>query len=713
MNQKPDSNLCFGQRGSHVPQSDDIPIRFPRRRFLQASALGLAGTRLSGFGPISQKAEQAAPKSVPDSNPPTPGPLLPDPKSMGNIQYINPNPPEFKLPEYPGEYYDALVPATLDLSERARLAVHAMTSMTNPNLEYEVYFPVAHMAQPPAMYVSQSDLDSWGKFRESTTLMRIICGSKENLHVDRTWMEVQIKSQGSDGIIYSPTTGRDWTMYSGVMPEGGATASENPTKQYCLLSFGTARSLAAMCMWAQMDPDGPWEEAARKLARGYAALMINKGADKSFLFSAWTYPGRPVQKLARSIMEESIYTAGNEAWVAQYLVMYDRALHDPNASKLAERIMNFNIFERQVNEPDGRFHESPEVGDGPAKGQYAHFHNHATNIIASIYVHLQTGNQGLLDQAIKSYEYGKRKGDPLVGFFPEVCSDYKQIGSRPCETCATADMVVAALMLAKLGHDRCWDEADRWVRNQLAENQLTQVDWLSDGHLDDSRSKVPAGFFDPKHCTTDRVGERTLGVFAGWSGPNDWVSQEDWLGDNKENILVTVQNCCMASGTRAMFATWRDMLSYEQGRLKVNLLFNRASKWADIDSYIPYLGRVELRIKEPVELEVRLPEWVKTGEAQCEVDGQKRNLGHEGRYAQIGKLRQGETVAVSFPISERTERRTIEGSDYTFVLRGNDVVAVDPVGKYLPLYQRNHYRTGQPLYQKVQRFVSSQQFAWW
>jgi hypothetical protein len=223
-------------------------------------------------------------------------------------------------------------------------------------------------------------------------------------------------------------------MYSEVMPEGGATPSENPPNQCCLPRFGTARSLVAMCMWAQLDPGGPWTEAARRLAHGYAALVTNSGADKTYLFSAWMYPGRPVRKLAPNIMEDSIYTVGTEAWVAKCLVMYDRALHDPAASQLAERVINFNIFDRQVNEPDGRFNESPEVGDGPAKRQYAHFHTHATNIIASIYVLLQTGNQGLLDRAIKSYEYGKRKGEPLVGFFPEVCSDYKRIGSRPCET---------------------------------------------------------------------------------------------------------------------------------------------------------------------------------------------------------------------------------------------------------------------------------------
>jgi len=325
---------------------------------------------------------------------------------------------------------------------------------------------------------------------------------------------------------------------------------------------------------------------------------------------------------------------------------------------------------------------------------------------------MQTGNKAVLDRAVKSYEYGKSEGDPTVGFFPMVTYD-KYIGAQTAETCQVADMVVAATMLAKLGHDRCWDDADRWVRNQLAENQLTQTSWLTEGSLDYSRSKVPTDFFKSKQRTTDRVAERSLGGFAGWPSANDWVSAEDWWGGNKQNILYTIMNCCTASGSRAICAVWRDMLGYDQGTLKVNLLFNRASKWADIDSYVPYTGRVDVKIKEPLDLQIRIPEWVNPTEAKCVLDGNARELTYDGRYARVGKVKRGQTVALTFPISERTEKRKIEGIDYTFVIRGNDVVHVDPPGKYHPLYQRNDYRTGKPRLQKVTRFISSQEFPWW
>lgn len=56
------------------------------------------------------------------------------------------------------------------------------------------------------------------------------------------------------------------------------------------------------------------------------------------------------------------------------------------------------------------------------------------------------------------------------------------------------------------------------------------------------------------------------------------------------------------------------MLEYDAGKLSVNLLLNRASPWADVDSYIPFEGQADVRIKQACELQVHIPEWVKS---QC------------------------------------------------------------------------------------------------
>jgi hypothetical protein len=56
----------------------------------------------------------------------------PDWRPGDPIGYINPTIPDFAMPPYEGQRYEAVVPDTLDLAERARLAVNALTEMTDP-----------------------------------------------------------------------------------------------------------------------------------------------------------------------------------------------------------------------------------------------------------------------------------------------------------------------------------------------------------------------------------------------------------------------------------------------------------------------------------------------------------------------------------------------------------------------------------------------------
>ena len=126
----------------------------------------------------------------------------------------------------------------------------------------------------------------------------------------------------------------------------------------------------------------------------------------------------------------------------------------------------------------------------------------------------------------------------------------------------------------------------------------------------------------------------------------------------------------------------------------------------DIDSHIPYRGRVDIRIKQNQRLEVRIPEWIRPDELRVEINGRPSRMDFSNRYAVLGNVRKRDEIVLRFPISERTEKRTIEGFDYAFVVRGNDVVSVDPPGKYLPLYQRGHYRGSETLWREVTRFVA-------
>ena len=634
--------------------------------------------------------------------------VVPDPTPQEPLQYINPDIPTFKSPEYPGERYEALVPATLDLAERCALAINYLTETLNPNCGYIPYSFADHLAEPPALYQHNQGIMIFGKFLQPLPLLRIASGSEQNLDIEVKMLKVLLHMQGPDGLIYWSIAGRPWEKW--LWDDAAQGLGEEAQIAY-LDGFGNGRLLSALCYYARKDPDGPWREAARRLAEGFKRSLIVEG-DAAYRYAKATVAGRPVVKPEEKPLGQS---AAENAWMALGLFRYDQAFGDPESLELAHKIA------RYIMRPSTKFFAEDGQFIAAPPNEWPHFHTHTMDMLVALCVSERTGDKDLLDRALKGYEYGIRAGEGTLGFFPECVhvSGPEPNGKHPygymtSENCEVADMVSVGIMLSRLGVDK-WDDVDRWVRNQFAENQLTWTNWITDGHMDLSDRKIPAerlGMFQHEGWfTTDRVNERTLGGFSGWPGANDWVGQP-----TNPSIGLTIMNCCCGNGSRTLHHIWRETIDYKDGKLKVNLLFNRASRWADIDSYIPYTGRVDVRAKQKLDLEVRIPDWTSLEQVQCTVDGKPRPIGFEGRYAQIGKLKKGQTAILSFPISERTETvkvpdaRNHLGSEYTLVIRGNTVVSIDPQGKYCPFYQRGHYRTGNPLYKKVERFVSDEDY---
>ena len=265
---------------------------------------------------------------------------------------------------------------------------------------------------------------------------------------------------------------------------------------------------------------------------------------------------------------------------------------------------------------------------------------------------------------VSDYDIVETPGAGLVGFFPEWTSSPEW---QTCETDQVVDMIYIALRLSAAGVGDYWDDADRWIRNQFAENQLVETDWIAKF----TEKGLPAK--TSVTVNTDRVPARARGGFA--TNP----SANDWAGRPMQAIMM---GCCTVYGANGLFWIWEHILHHDNGRLRVNLLLNRTSRWADVESYIPYHGRAEVKIKKPVELSVRIPEWAKPSETRCQVDGQDRSLSWDGRYAKFGQVNPGSVAALTFPIFERTDKVWIEKQAYTLVRKGNDVVSIDPPGVY-------------------------------
>ncbi len=645
------------------------------------------------------------------------------PKRNPDIGYITGEIPAVRVKPWDGHYYQALVPDTLDLSERAGLALQGVMNILDPEYDYELYW-ISEFNRIPPVAIHQTLGPPWldgenYKVMEGIPLLRLMGGSQGQLEADQRIRERSLHQIGPDGLSYWPEAGRPWQEID-IPVDGWSPVIGDPLQgQICTPSL-SGRLIGTMTLYWIQDRNPVWKETVEKMINRLSELVVHKDGYAYMPTGAIT-PGAEVTDDMPMPVGDS--WSCQPAWLVQGLVQYYRVAGYEPARDLAEKLSNYLVG------PAGNFEE-----DGTAIG-IDHLHHHTAVIMAVADLAQVTGNRELAEKARTIYEYARRQGDPLVGFYPEGMRylkddgtyEYKYRGSETAETCEIADLMTAALKLADIGYDEYLDDVDRWVRNQFAENQMIHADWIyrlienhavpadtvevkirekGEGYALRSGNPIPLPVLSPGQ-TGDRVPERHIGTFAGWPSANDFV-----LWDPEHHGHLGAMHCCTANGNRTLYYVWDHILRYREGTLRVNFLLNRASPWVDVDSYIPYEGRVDVHIKVSCKLEMRMPEWVGPDEISCEVNGKARRTSFDGRYVRVGNVGRGDSVTMSFPISERTLDTRIGGMPYTVIIKGNTVVFIDPPGEHYPLYQRDHYRENKVRWVKRERFVADQVIHW-
>jgi hypothetical protein len=95
------------------------------------------------------------------------------------------------IPKIKGESYILQVPDTIDLHERAKLALHAMTSCSELNEPYAPYDNFEIWRNPPIM---RNKTMFNGKYMEATALLRYLTGNETDSHVDQSWRSLFLEA---------------------------------------------------------------------------------------------------------------------------------------------------------------------------------------------------------------------------------------------------------------------------------------------------------------------------------------------------------------------------------------------------------------------------------------------------------------------------------------------------------------------------------------
>lgn len=103
---------------------------------------------------------------------------------------------------YSGRRYRASVPDTLDLAERAALAINSLGGVIDPASHYQMYFLVRYAVKTPYMQHHSADTTCDPKLAESFAMMRLMCGSDQYAEIE-AGQRAELISRIEDGLYWN------------------------------------------------------------------------------------------------------------------------------------------------------------------------------------------------------------------------------------------------------------------------------------------------------------------------------------------------------------------------------------------------------------------------------------------------------------------------------------------------------------------------------
>ena len=617
---------------------------------------------------------------------------------------------------YSGTRVEATVPDTLDLAARAELAINGLGGTTDPGLGYLHYFNQYFACQPPYMAHHGADTTCTPKYVESFPMMRVMCGSECYLDLE-TAQRAALLGCIQDGLYWNRfDPARPWsTSYN--------PAFDGERDEEDLANVGAnGRMLRALVACCELDPRPEWETAIRALVGGLNRIAIGSedysyypdggfGEPFNYPRSGWLRTDEPQSEIEGG---EGAVTA-YQAHQIQGLARWHRLSGDEEALDLAGRLTRFCMLPKfwgGIPDPAGErgelvTHVAPRLPDpvcisGEEQGHwFSHFHARAIALRGMLEYAMAAHDIRVIEFVQRAYEHTWTYGIPRMGWI----NCYPAANNR-CEGCALGDLVAIGIRLSDAGVGDYWDAVDGVVRNQLVEQQLIRADLLERvAAAGAERTGEPA---HDNQELRENVIERSLGIYGGQATPT--AMPEAWS-----------MTCCTGNGTQGLYYAWEGIVREEGDTAQVNLLLNRSADLVDVDSYLPYSGKVVIRSKKARRVAVRVPHWVRRSGLRVEVTGVPRGLSRAGNYVVLDDLEPEDTVTLTFPVEETSARYTVAARTpaeeaYACTFRGSTLVDISPrddAPTSYPLYRRDHLRGNEAPMRQAERFVADRAISHW
>jgi hypothetical protein len=587
------------------------------------------------------------------------------------------------VPARLGSYYETVVPDTLDLAERARLGLRYFDSITDVNLNYEMYFGAHFNEHPASMYAHVTSLGACQeKALEAIVFERLMTGSTLNLDREAKMVDMLASMLGDDGLqwVTADIAKKPWMEIS----------------EPFVMVHGQGRMMRAMIAWYQYTGDPIWKHRVDRMVEGLEKIVVHRN-DYAYIPVYGFYPDEYLRscytkKGWRDTVEPTNEKFGEEG------SLFNHQGHIPGA--LANwYVLTGNEHALRLSGQLVRFYVKPQFWADWKGGEYpivegaehAHWQGHwhgYINTLRAIFEYSIAANDERLKEFVRDgYDWARQKGCARIGYFDD-------------QGCGCGRIIGLAAKLSYHGVGDYWEDVDQYIRNHGSEMQFVP----EDRDFLDALSQQGSPPKDSPEIFTDRTVDRFVGGIAG--------------APDKSTAYL----CCGTHGNMGLFYAWDGTLRHEDGTTRVNLLLNRASPWMDIDSYLPYEGKVVLKNKGSQEVFVRMPLWVDRKHVRCRV-GQKdvQNVWFNNRL-RFRSLQPNDVVTISFPTETKTEEWVIpsfsgkqgpEKQVHTCKFKGNTLTEISPpLVPGSPLYQRSYFLKDQAPIKRVTRFATPLVLKW-
>ena len=629
--------------------------------------------------------------------------------------------------------YEALVPDTLDLGERAKLAINALVGF-NRGLPYHQPNHCANFYRnPPVMSIDQEGgtycnphntyivahgEEMWGKYLEALVEMRVASGSDQEIDMDEKTFAGMMSCMEEDNLL--------WTYAQKIIIE-----SETLGEKVDFVSLGNGGcALVALAAKYELTKDPVVKKQIEQLTKGYIDLAYYKedyayypdghlGGGVSMPRGGYTHDKEPA---GYSMHDDMVYFDTGPAVehtfgsIVRGLCRSYRITGDEKTLDLAGRLVRFMMKER--------FWKPQCDPDCVVSADHAHFEGHIHAVLRGL---LGLIDYGVIaeDEQVKAfvrdgYEYIRTFGIARIGLFGETCS--------------SGDITCLAVKLSDAGVGDYWEDADQYVRNHLTEVQI-----LDEKIMRDICAQTPE------------------------TPVKDWDDAENFFARNLGSLCDDAVHptsatmglifCCAINGYIGFYYAWDGIVRCDDGAAQINLLLNRASEWLDIDSYEPYEGRAVIRNKTAKQISVRIPRFADFNKVNATINGQKVEKCFVGRYLLLKDTAPGDVIEITYPLPESTASYThgwpgihlpgwtessrpnvrdeessefqlgptstyLKGSErvrYTCRFKGNTLIDISPREDHklgYPLYKREHFKQNTAPMKTVTRTIPEKVIDW-